>query len=822
VGGYLKKLDGIKLTLALVLATQILFGGSASHAESVTTYSPAAIIYSDEVRGKGLFLSGDSACQAARPEPYNPGGGFIVYSGGTYAFHPDFGSGCYYSVYFQWDNSTQYIYYQGWARPLYACEEGDSLNDDGQCVWSSARLSDAGACHGNPIRSFSGAKVEAETDFTWVSAGLAIPVRRSYSSWSHSQRAGLFGPGWHLDQFGGRLVIETNYGNVIGVRALTGPLEEVKFSPSSGVWSSSYPTPLELSQTSTGWKIVDRKSQDIKQYNSEGKLIRWLVGGVRVLTLTYGNSASPDDIASKLGLLSEVTDEFGGRLGFRYDSGGRIVGISGPGPITVAYAYDYANGGQLASVTFQDKTSRRYAYRTGSLALGVEGGRIGSTRSIYGPPPSAFGRTVSSLRWFGLRGYQPMPLSAIYDELGTVLSQFDYDASGRAISTELTGGVQRWRFTYAAMSEPVVVTDPLGSVYRYQYESQGGLGQLSSASQPGGSGCGPATASATYTASGLVASQTDFNGRLTCFAYDETRPLELFRMEGAAAGASCPSSFVGWSATPASSERMISTRWHPDWHLTALVAEPLKITTFVYNGQAYNGRNETCAPNTAQVDDKPLPVLCRKVERSTRDASGALGFAAPTEGPAREWRFTYDRIGRLLSVDGPRTDVVDSMRLTYHPDNDPIVSKRGALASVTNAAGHVTRYTAYDTAGRVTTITEPSGVSTTLSRDLRGRVTSARATSEADARTTLIGYRPNGQVSRVTQPDGSVLNFTYDAARRLKSVTDGAGNSVSYVLDTAGNRTDEQYKDASGTLRQRVSQVFDGLNRLRSVTGAQQ
>jgi YD repeat-containing protein len=85
-----------------------------------------------------------------------------------------------------------------------------------------------------------------------------------------------------------------------------------------------------------------------------------------------------------------------------------------------------------------------------------------------------------------------------------------------------------------------------------------------------------------------------------------------------------------------------------------------------------------------------------------------------------------------------------------------------------------------------------------------------------------MSYDETGSVTRITQADGSYLQMGYDAAQRLTSVTDNLGNSVTYTLDNAGNRTDEQYKDASGTLRRRIARTFDGLSRLQSITGAVQ
>jgi hypothetical protein len=52
----------------------------------------------------------------------------------------------------------------------------------------------------------------------------------------------------------------------------------------------------------------------------------------------------------------------------------------------------------------------------------------------------------------------------------------------------------------------------------------------------------------------------------------------------------------------------------------------------------------------------------------------------------------------------------------------------------------------------------------------------------------------------------------------LTGITDNLGNSITYTLDLRGNRTQEQVKDATGTLARQVTRVFDSLSRLQQIT----
>ena len=147
----------------------------------------------------------------------------------------------------------------------------------------------------------------------------------------------------------------------------------------------------------------------------------------------------------------------------------------------------------------------------------------------------------------------------------------------------------------------------------------------------------------------------------------------------------------------------------------------------------------------------------------------------------------------------------------------------GDLQSITNAAGHVTQFTQYDRAGRVRQMIDPKGVVTDISYTPRGWVSTVSTTAPGGTpRVTSYSYDGVGQLTGVTQPDGSTLSYSYDAAHRLIGVTDAKGNAVSYTLDNVGNRIAEEIKDPSGVLQRSISRSFDALNRLQQVTGAAQ
>ncbi|HQT25470.1 MAG TPA: hypothetical protein PLK99_02580, partial [Burkholderiales bacterium] len=102
------------------------------------------------------------------------------------------------------------------------------------------------------------------------------------------------------------------------------------------------------------------------------------------------------------------------------------------------------------------------------------------------------------------------------------------------------------------------------------------------------------------------------------------------------------------------------------------------------------------------------------------------------------------------------------------------------------------------------------GVVTVLAYTPRGWL----ASRKVGALTTAYAYDGVGDVTRVTLPDGSHLDYTYDAAHRLTDITDTVLDHVHYTLDNEGNRIREDVYDSSGKLSRTHSRVFDSLSRL--------
>jgi len=426
----------------------------------------------------------------------------------------------------------------------------------------------------------------------------------------------------------------------------------------------------------------------------------------RTLTLTYKRYNENEGYVR----LEELTDPSGATIGYKYDDAYDLVSQS--------VLSSNAVPDNISSVVYQDGTSRHYHYDNPQF---------------------------------------PMYVTGISDETGQRYASASYDTYGRAISSELGGGIDRVSVSYDAAYSTSLI-DGLGQKRTYGFNTVNGKKRLASVQGGACVSCGGDAQKYTYNANGFVVSKTDFNGSVTTYVRD-TRGLETSRTE----------------AKGTAQARTITTEWRPTYRVPLRIAAPGKVTTFQYDDHG------------------------RLTERTETDSA---------TGAARTVHYIYNTLGLVASVDGPRSDVSD---LTTY-DYDTL----GNLTSVTDAIGHITRILSYDAHGRPLTLQDANGTQTELAYDLRGRLTSRTV----DGQTTRLEYDGAGNLIRIDAPDGSYVTYTYDAAHRLTGISDAPGNRVTYTLDSVGNHTREETFDPAGALVRTHSRVYNGLNKLAQELGA--
>ena len=468
-----------------------------------------------------------------------------------------------------------------------------------------------------------------------------------------------------------------------------------------------------------------------------------------------------------------------------YDANGRLLSITSRAGVTQTMTYSTSStsssiapgAGYLIQVTDSFGNSLSFTYDAqlristvtepgiGTTTYGYNGNSIlssvthpdGTTRG-YLYNESAHMQNIS----------RPFSLTGIVDENNSRFATIKYNDSGRVASTRLAGDVDLTSFTYAGGGLGTTVVDALGASRVYSFTRLFGRPK-STTIQRTCAGCTTATSSQVLDANGNVTSRTDFNGVVTTYVFDTSRNLETSRTEA--------------SGTPRA--RTITTAWHSTFRMPTSITEPNRTTTFTH--------------------DSAGNVLTRTITDT-----------AVTPNVSRTWTYTYNGFGQVLTEDGPRTDVSDVTTHTYYSCTTGY--QCGQLHTITNALGHLTTFNAYNAHGQPTQVTDANGLVTSLAYDARRRLTDrctgSTLPSCSGGELTHLDYWPTGLLKKVTNPDASFIEYTYDAAHRLTQIKDGALNKVVYTLDNAGNRTAENTYDPSNALRRTHTRVFNTLNRL--------
>jgi YD repeat-containing protein len=453
---------------------------------------------------------------------------------------------------------------------------------------------------------------------------------------------------------------------------------------------------------------------------------------------TYDNSGKLISVANRAGVSQTLAYDTSGRLSTVTDAFGR----------SLSFNYDANN--RISTLTVPGGGTYAYTYTAANNVSSVTYPDTKVRTYVYNESANTSGANL------------PYAMTGIIDEASTRFATFKYDSSTRVLSSEHAGSAEKYSFSYLGSS--TTVTDPLNTARTYNFTTSLGVARNTAVSQPCTSGCSGGGAAATsYDANGNVAARTDFNGNKTCYAYDTARNLETFRLEGLASGLSCPANLATYTPTAGTRQRKISTQWNATHRLPSQIDEAGKRTTFTHD------------------------AIGNVLTKTVLDISTS---------ESRTWSYTYDGYGRILTADGPRTDVSDVTTYTYY--NCATGYQCGQVQTITNALGHVTTYNTYNVHGQPLTITDPNGVVTTLTYDLRQRLTSRTVGTEQ----TTFAYWPTGLLKKTTLPDGSFLQYTYDAAHRLTEIQDSEGNRIVYTLDNMGNRTAENVYDPSSLLTQ--------------------
>lgn len=338
-------------------------------------------------------------------------------------------------------------------------------------------------------------------------------------------------------------------------------------------------------------------------------------------------------------------------------------------------------------------------------------------------------------------------------------------------------------YTYNDQHQPLTHTDEMGAVTTYTYNA---AGQVTSAEDPLGH-----TRHYHYDSNGYLTSLTDANGNTTTYTYDamgrkttETDPLGNTK-----------------TFTYDALNRVTRiTYWDGSYE---------ENTWDKLDRVAHRDRNG----NTTHYQYDNMRNLVKITDPLGHETTftyypnNLLHTRTEPDGGVTTW--TRDIQGRVIAREGPNDNTTT---FTY--------GAIGRKTSKTNALGQTVEYLAWDGANRLTRTKNSNGVIIDVTYNARGwpieRTIRAYAdgTPSPDDATTTMTYNDNGDLLSVTEPDGTILGFTYDAAHRLTRIDDNMGNYIVYTLDAVGNRTATETYTANNVLTRSTTRTFDARNQV--------
>lgn len=387
-------------------------------------------------------------------------------------------------------------------------------------------------------------------------------------------------------------------------------------------------------------------------------------------------------------------------------------------------------------------------------------------------------------------------LSTVHALTGAVLYEFGYDSAGRL--TQVTNGdglvttIER-----DATGDIIAIVAPFGQRTALTLDANG---YLASVTNPAGE-----TRQMQYTSFGLMTRFQDAEGHASSMAYD-TDGL-LIADTDAAGGSQTLARTVasnGWKVTRTTelgratqysigNDVFLSTRG------TALPDGTSEVTQEMLNlsreismaeGELLEESIDFFGPDPRFGMSVPLTTESYRTfggegaGQITRAADGSVSFTYPTGG----YKQTFSRQATLAQADNPLSlqTLTDTLKTPDERTWTSVYDAASRLFTATSAAGRITSRS-IDTLGRTLTSEVDGLLAVRNSYDTKGRLTAISQGSGVSERTVSLAYDEQGYLARVTDPLGRAVDYQYDAAGRVTAQSLPDGRQVHYAYDRNGN-----------------------------------
>ncbi len=516
-------------------------------------------------------------------------------------------------------------------------------------------------------------------------------------------------------------------------------------------WTGSYSQNL----TSDTDKIILREADGTEVHfidNGEGKYISE-ADQVRVIEpVTNGHTLREPD----------------GKI-LAFDNSGSLTRITDRNGNT--HIVEYADG---KPAYIEDNFGRRldFSYNTDGFLdyIDTPAGRFSYTYN-QGNLTSVTNPGMTGITYLYNDTNDPRNLTEVINE-NLVPYKFEYDDQDRAALSQLADGIYKVSIDFQD-GLARTITNSLEKESVFELQAEKGIGRVKSSS---GAGCGtcPGSDGSQHSMDDrlLIQNSTDAKGNITGYTYDD-RGNVLTKTE----------------ASGTLHERTTTYTWHTDYNLATSIT-----------------RQSVANPGQTTVESFDYDTS-GNLEEITE--TGFFGTVPIT----RTNVFTFDSLGRITGIDGPRTDVTDTVTFEYYPNDASQGLNRAMLKKITNGKGHETLFGQYNAFGRPRQMTDPNSVITTFVYNARGWLTS-NATA---GYTTTFDYDNAGNLKVIHLPGSKDITYSYTDADLIEKIEDNAGNYIKYFYDTEGNKTREEVRDHNDVLKRYKDFEPDDFDRLEKI-----
>jgi RHS repeat-associated protein len=552
-------------------------------------------------------------------------------------------------------------------------------------------------------------------------------------------------------------------------------------------------SPLPSGSPGPGWQM--RLGQDTKLIlNTDGSVLYLAPGGLEGLYQPSGGSSYTTPAGFKNALVKTgttgwtLTEHNSGAVS-TFNASGVLTKVTDRNGQNTALTYTSGQVSKIQSTQGGTGASTANVSFSSGLVTGLsQTGDAGiGTRTVtytYSPKLIRITDAAGRITHFGYNS--PGDLTSITNTGGQI-TDFSYDSNHKvtSVTRENPGGTDATtRFSYVSGTQTQVAGPdtnqslPVSSVPNTTYTIDG-TNRVSQAVDPVGH-----TRSATYTPFTDVATATSGTGGQSTFAHSGTvNNGESLTGTTAPTGATSSLAYTNTGATqflPSGGTDSQGSNYVLSYD------GPGNQSTTANNSVSAtsNVQRNVSAPNTdgtlKNATDPKGNVTAFTDNTSTHQITG---INPPSGSGLGNETLTYDGYGRLSTVLDGR-----GVTTTYSYDN------LDRITSIAYSDGTGTVTNTYDTAGTLHTRADGTGT-VTYGYDPLNRLTTRTATTGGGTET--YGYDPAGNQTSLADGRGTTTSG-YDAANELTSMNTAEGQLINFAYNGDGKRTDTWYATNSG------------------------